>query len=244
MIKTWKKILEPLLETPKFRDIYNKFLSLYATKDIIPSKENIFKPFNLTDFDAIKVVIVGQDPYPNKDHATGLAFGVPKGSYLPSTLKNICDEVEASLIEEDKGEEKCRFLDRNDLTLEGWAEQGVLLLNSVLTTENGVIGAHQGLGWEELTDAIIYGIRQRGKPVVFMLWGKEAQKKMNKILVHGGIPSNVKILESTHPSPLSYNRGTYSMRFQGCFHFLEANKWLRSKGISPIDWSITQGGKI
>lgn len=239
MLEIWKKVLSPITETREFKEFYDSISKLYTQKTIVPKKDQILKSLAITDLYKIRVVIMGQDPYPNKEHATGLAFGIPRGMYLPRTLINICNEVEADVITEDNDSKNKRFINRNDLTLEGWADQGVLLLNSSLTTEEGIVGAHTNLGWEKLTDAILFAVKQRKSPVVFMLWGEEAAKKEKTLLVNGGIPNYIKILTSTHPSPLSYNRGVYINRFQGCGHFLEANKWLRSKGLEPIDWSKT-----
>ena len=218
---------------------------------IVPKPSQIFKAFQLVNPQDVKVIIVGQDPYPNIDNATGLAFGVNRGIDCPRTLINIINEVEAN-INEPEWDLKTKLqipkdsilLNRSDMTLEGWAKQGVLLLNSCLTTEDGRIGAHQKIGWETFTDNVLYVLKQQRtsgsfKPMVIMLWGALAQEKYARIARNGAVPNWMKVLKSSHPGPLSFNRGDLLMRFQGSKHFTQANAFLRKYGATEIDWSKT-----
>lgn len=189
-----------------------------AGKTIYPPGDLIFNAFNLTPFERVRVVILGQDPYHGPGQAHGLCFSVQSGVALPPSLQNIYKEINAELG-------TC-FGSSGCLT--GWAEQGVLLLNSVLTVEQGNPGAHQGRGWERFTDRVVQLLNEKHEGCVFLLWGSYAQKKgqiidRNKHLV----------LESPHPSPLSAHRG-----FLGNGHFKRANEYLASRGKVPIDWRV------
>ncbi|HLW84163.1 MAG TPA: uracil-DNA glycosylase [Candidatus Sulfotelmatobacter sp.] len=185
-------------------------------RDIYPKDEEIFNALNLTAFKKIKVVIIGQDPYHKKGQAHGLCFSVPKDiEQIPPSLRNIYEEL--------KNEYGIRPSD-GDLT--GWAEQGVLLLNATLTVQKGRAGSHQGKGWEEFTDAIIRAVSEKREPVVFLLWGRCAQKKGELI-----DRKKHKVLETSHPSGLSAYRG-----FLKCGHFKEANVFLIKHGLKPVVW--------
>jgi len=218
---------------------------------IVPRPSQIFRAFQLVNPMNVKVVIVGQDPYPNIESATGLAFGVNRGIDCPRTLTNIINEIESD-INEPEWDHKTKLqipkdtilLNRSNMTLEGWAKQGVLLLNSCLTTEDGRIGAHANIGWETFTDYVLYTLKElhtvgKVKPLVLMLWGAVAQEKYAKIVLHNAVPNWMKVLKSTHPSPLSFNRGDLLMQFQGSKHFTQANFFLRKHGATAIDWSKT-----
>lgn len=188
-------------------------------KVLYPASENIFNAFNSTPFDRVKVVILGQDPYHGPGQAHGLCFSVQPGTALPPSLTNIFKEIHADL----------GLPMPAHGCLQSWAEQGVLLLNATLTVEQGRAGAHQGKGWEQLTDAAIAALSREREGLVFMLWGAYAQKKTGLIDQRKHC-----ILKSPHPSPLSAHRG-----FFGNKHFSRANQWLKERGQAPIDWAVS-----
>jgi uracil-DNA glycosylase len=187
-----------------------------AGRIIYPKGSEIFNALNTTVFDAVKVVIIGQDPYHGEGQAHGLAFSVRKNVPIPPSLQNIYKEIDREF-----GQKK---RPHGDLT--SWAQQGVLLLNATLTVEQARAGSHQKKGWEEFTDAVIRAINEKHEHVVFMLWGSYAQKK-------GAFIDRKKhlVLEAPHPSPLSAHRG-----FLGCGHFKKANDYLVLQGKTPIQW--------
>ncbi|MBQ4855552.1 uracil-DNA glycosylase [Rhodanobacter sp. B2A1Ga4] len=189
-----------------------------AGKRIYPPGPEIFAAFEHTPFDAVRVVILGQDPYHGPGQAHGLCFSVRPGVRVPPSLDNIFKEIQRDLgiARPDHG------------CLTPWADRGVLLLNSVLTVEEGRAGAHQGKGWEGFTDAAIDALNREREGIVFLLWGSYAQRKGQ--LIDGRKHC---VLKSVHPSPLSAHRG-----FLGCGHFSAANRYLESRGQSPIDWSL------
>jgi uracil-DNA glycosylase len=197
-----------------------------AGHKIYPEDVEIFNALNLTPFDDIKVVIIGQDPYHAKGQAHGLCFSVPKHiKKIPSSLRNIYKE-----IEKEDGSIKMP-LHRGDLT--GWAKQGVLLLNATLTVQKGSPRSHRGKGWEEFTDAIIRAVNEKPEPVVFLLWGRDAQKKRTLI------GKKHLALEASHPSGFSASRDMRDGEihsFFGCKHFKEANKYLKKRGLKPVKW--------
>jgi uracil-DNA glycosylase len=184
---------------------------------VVPKKDQIFRALELCPLHKVKVVVLAQDPYHGPGQANGLAFSVNKGTDLPPSLKNIFKELKDDLgIENTHG----------DLTK--WAEQGVLLLNSVLTTELNKPGAHFGKGWEVYTDTIIRQVSDERDKVIFLLWGKKAQEKKSLINTEKHV-----ILEASHTSPLSANDS-----FLGCKHFSKVNDILNAHGLEPIDWSV------
>lgn len=193
-----------------------------AGATIYPPGPKIFNALDSTPFDAVKVVILGQDPYHGPGQAHGLCFSVRDGVPLPPSLINICKE-----INDDVG-----GMDEGGLPASGnlrpWAEQGVLLLNAVLTVERGRAGAHQGRGWERFTDRVVDELNRGREGLAFMLWGSYAQKKGAAIDRERHL-----VLKAPHPSPLSAHRG-----FFGCRHFSKANGWLQKRGQEPIDWSL------
>jgi uracil-DNA glycosylase len=217
--KSWKQYL-----LPEFQQDYMQTLREFlvqqkqAGKVIFPQGDEYFNAFNLTPFDQVKVVILGQDPYHGPGQAHGLCFSVRQGVALPPSLKNIYKEIHADL--------GLPIPKHGCLT--HWAEQGVLLLNSVLTVEQSKAAAHQGKGWEQFTDAVIRELNEKREGIVFMLWGSYAQKKGQFIDQNKHC-----VLKAPHPSPLSAHRG-----FLGCKHFSKANAYLQSKGLDPIDWSV------
>jgi uracil-DNA glycosylase len=189
-----------------------------AGKRIFPKGSEYFRALDLTPLDRVEVVILGQDPYHGPRQAHGLCFSVRPGTRIPPSLVNIYKELQSDL-----GIPPARHG-----FLESWARQGVLLLNSVLTVEEGKAAAHQGHGWERFTDAVIRTVNERCDGVVFMLWGAYAQKKA--AFVDG---TRHLVLKAPHPSPLSAHNG-----FFGCRHFSKANDFLRSRGKQPIDWAL------
>ena len=214
--ESWKIRLEPEFEKDYFRTLTNFVREEYSQYPIYPPGKLIFNAFNLCPFDKVKVVIIGQDPYHGPGQAHGLCFSVNDGVRFPPSLINIFKE-----IKDDIGTDA-----PNTGNLTRWAEQGVLLLNAVLTVRAHEAASHAGHGWETFTDAVVRAIAQRKQGIVDMLWGSYAQKK-------GAIadPQRNCILKAVHPSPLSVYRG-----FFGCRHFSRANEYLRSVGQEPIVW--------
>ncbi len=187
-----------------------------AGKKIYPAPANIFNAFNLCPLDAVKVVIIGQDPYHEPGQAHGLCFSVQDGVALPPSLQNIYKEIEADLGR--------KSITHGDLT--HWASQGVLLLNSTLTVMAHAAASHAGKGWEQFTDAVIHALANRRKNIVYMLWGSYAGRKAECVNADENL-----ILKSVHPSPLSAHRG-----FFGNHHFSRANEYLTAHGKTPIQW--------
>ena len=216
--KSWGEALSAEWDKEYFRELARK---LHEEKDrgivIYPPGSKIFRAFDLCPLDAVKVVILGQDPYHGAGQAMGLSFSVPEGIAAPPSLKNIFKEIESDL--------GIRMSGSPDL--EPWARQGVLLLNSVLTVRAGVAGSHAGWGWQNFTDAVIKLISERCEGVVFMLWGNYARSKAG--LIDSG---RHLVLQAAHPSPLA--RGA----FFGCRHFSQANAYLVRTGRSPINWQL------
>ena len=212
----WRAVLADEFQKPYFEELVNFVRGEYASRRIYPRGSNIFRAFDKCPFDGLKVVIIGQDPYHGPGQANGLCFSVADGVPFPPSLQNIFREVH-----EDTGAPSPATgnLDR-------WAEQGVLLLNAVLTVREHEAASHSGRGWEIFTDAVVRAIAARTEGVVYMLWGSYAQRK-------GAIadPTKNLILKAVHPSPLSVYRG-----FFGCRHFSQANAYLQSLGKSPIVW--------
>ena len=212
----WKAVIGEEFSKPYFEELISFVKQEYATTQVFPAGRNIFRAFDKCPFDKVKVVIIGQDPYHGDGQANGLCFSVNEGVPFPPSLKNIFKEVydDVGTPIPTSGE-----LDR-------WAEQGVLLLNSVLTVKAHNAASHAGRGWEIFTDAVVRAIAERKEGVVYMLWGSYAQRK-------GAIanPERNLILHSVHPSPLSSYRG-----FFGCKHFSKANEYLKSIGKEPIAW--------
>lgn len=189
-----------------------------AGATVYPPGPLIFNALDSTPLSQVKVVILGQDPYHGPGQAHGLCFSVQPGVRPPPSLVNIFKEIQADL----------GLPVPNHGHLQAWAERGVLLLNSVLTVEQGQAGAHQGRGWEQFTDAVVGAVNQGCDNVVFLLWGGHAQKK------GAGIDRKRHlVLTATHPSPLSAHRG-----FLGCRHFSKANEWLEARGVEPVDWRL------
>ena len=212
----WQELLAPEFEKPYFAQLADFVRSEYAAQRIYPRGSNIFRAFDKCPFEKLKVVIIGQDPYHGEGQANGLCFSVNDGIPFPPSLQNIFQEVSTDIGTPVPASGN---LDR-------WAEQGVLLLNSVLTVRAHQAGSHQGKGWEEFTDAVIRRLNDEREHIVFMLWGAYAQKK-------GTFIDRTRhcVLTAPHPSPLSADRG-----FFGCKHFSKANAYFRSKGLAEIEW--------
>ncbi|UDF04675.1 uracil-DNA glycosylase [Asticcacaulis sp. AND118] len=215
----WKAAL-----TPEFQSPYMQSLKAFLKEEkaegkrIFPRGSEYFRALDLTPLDKVKVVILGQDPYHGEGQAHGLCFSVRPGVRTPPSLVNIYKEMQSDL-----GIPPARHG-----FLEHWATQGVLLLNSVLTVEEGRAAAHQGRGWEKFTDAIIARVNEQPQPIVFILWGSYAQKKAAFV-----DSSRHLVLKSAHPSPLSAHNG-----FLGSRPFSKANAWLEQQGVTPIDWKL------
>ncbi|KAA8782579.1 uracil-DNA glycosylase [Paenibacillus sp. 4624] len=216
----WDEVLQQETEAEYFNNIRYALAAEYKTQTVYPPKEDLFSALKLTPYHRVKAVIIGQDPYHGAGQAHGLSFSVRPGVRVPPSLKNIYKELQADLgVPVPKHG-----------SLIHWAEQGVLLLNAVLTVRESQPNSHQALGWQTFTDAVIRELNERDEPMVFMLWGSHAQKK-------GAFINRDKhlVLESTHPSPLAAHRG-----FLGSRPFSKANEFLVSKGIKPIDWTIPE----
>lgn len=214
----WKEVLTPEFKKPYYRDLYNKVKDEYEHFKVFPKASDMFNAFELTPYGKVKAVILGQDPYHNDGQAHGLCFSVQPGTEIPPSLKNIYKE-----LHDDLG---CSIPNNGCLT--SWADQGVLLLNTVLTVRAHQAFSHRGIGWEQFTDAVIADLNKADRPIVFMLWGRPAQEKARML----DNPRHL-ILTAAHPSPLSASRG-----FFGCRHFSKCNEFLAKNGVEPIDWQI------
>jgi uracil-DNA glycosylase len=214
----WLEPLKPEFSKPYYRDLYQTIVEEYQTHLIFPPSEDIFNAFALTPLHEVKVVIIGQDPYHNVGQAHGLCFSVRPEVDIPPSLVNIYKE-----LQDDLG---C-YIPNNGYLVK-WAQQGVLLLNTVLTVRAHQANSHRGIGWEQFTDAAIKVLNDEDRPIVFILWGGPAQAK--KKMLHN--PRHL-ILEAPHPSPLSAYRG-----FFGSKPFSKTNTFLEENGLAPIDWQI------
>ena len=215
--ESWKKVLAGEFDSEYIRELKKKLVEeMEQGIALYPSGKNIFNAFNLTPFDKVKVVILGQDPYHGLGQAHGLSFSVPNGIKPPPSLVNIFKEIESDLSVKMP----------EDGNLEGWSKQGVLLLNAILTVRAGSPASHRNIGWEKLTDAAIKILSEKREHIVFLLWGKFAQEK--EVLIDSG---RHLVLKAPHPSPFSANSG-----FFGCKHFSKTNAYLEKTGQTPIDW--------
>lgn len=212
---TWTEILAPIKNTEYFTTLWEKVKEEYQTTKCFPPKNQIFRAIELTPFEEVKVVIIGQDPYHNDNQANGLCFSVSDKVKAPPSLKNIFKE-----LEDDLG------IKKTSNELEMWAKQGVLLLNATLTVRAHEANSHKDLGWEKFTDFIIKEISDKKENVVFVLWGAFAQKKAGLIDA-----SKHFIIQSAHPSPFSVHKGFFGSR-----PFSKINQFLKEKGKEPINW--------
>lgn len=216
--ESWKQVLSDQFEQPYFQGIATFLRKAKAEgKTIYPPGSLIFNAFNTTPFEQVKVVILGQDPYHRPGEAMGLSFSVPRGVRTPPSLKNIYKELHTDL--------GVPVADHGDLTK--WAEQGVFLLNAMLTVERSKAGSHQKIGWQNFTDAVIRKLSEEREGLVFMLWGNFAKRKKELIDEEKHL-----VLEAAHPSPLA--GGAYF----GSKHFSQANAYLEEKGAGKIDWAL------
>lgn len=214
----WLEPLSSEFRKGYYSQLYNFVKDEYSKTVGYPPAEDIFNAFHFTPLKDVKVLLLGQDPYHNEHQAHGLSFSVQPGQDIPPSLVNIYKE-----LHDDLG---CYI--PNNGYLKKWADQGVLLLNTVLTVRAHQANSHQGHGWEQFTDAVIQAVNAQDRPIVYMLWGAPARRK--KAMLTN--PKHL-ILEAPHPSPLSAYRG-----FFGCKHFSKANEFLKSSGVEPIDWQI------
>ncbi|UAA40715.1 uracil-DNA glycosylase [Paraneptunicella aestuarii] len=219
-METWKDALAEEKAQPYFQQILQFVEQERASgKAIYPPAKDVFNAFRYTEFSDVKVVILGQDPYHGPDQAHGLCFSVLPGIKPPPSLQNMYKELARDIPD---------FQIPNHGTLTHWTEQGVLLLNTVLTVQQGMAHSHSKIGWERFTDKVIAQLNEHRQGIVFLLWGSHAQKK-------GSIIDTSKhfVLNTTHPSPLSAHRG-----FLGSGHFSQTNRILQQQGLSPIDWQV------
>lgn len=214
----WLPAVEAEFKKPYYAQLYRFIRQEYSVGKVFPPADDIFNALHLTPLGQVKVLILGQDPYHNDGQAHGLCFSVKPDVDIPPSLVNIYQE-----LHDDLG---C-YIPNNGYLVK-WAEQGVLMLNTVLTVRAHQAFSHQGHGWEQFTDAIIHAVNAQDRPIVYLLWGKPAQAKIPML----NNPKHL-ILTAPHPSPLSAYRG-----FFGCRHFSKTNDFLTANGIAPIDWQI------
>ena len=215
----WDMLLEVEFQKPYYQELRKFLIQEYQTATVYPNQNDIFNALKYTTYSSVRCVILGQDPYHEPNQAHGLSFSVRKGVRVPPSLRNIYQEIYT-----DTG------IDNRNMhgELTGWAQQGVLLLNTVLTVRAGSANSHQGKGWERFTDEVIRLLNLREDPIVFLLWGKPSQKKA-KLITN---PNHL-VLCSAHPSPLSARYGFFGSR-----HFSQTNNFLQLNGFAPIDWKI------
>ena len=214
----WDDILKDEFDKQYYLELREFLIKEYKSHLIYPDKYKIFEALKLTDYEDVKIVILGQDPYHGPNQAHGLAFSVSLGVPIPPSLLNIYKELERDM----------NFRIPNHGYLVDWSKQGVLLLNTALTVRAGMANTHRGKGWEVFTDQVIRHLSLREKPMVFLLWGKNAAEKEALIDT-----SKHLVLKAPHPSPLSAHRG-----FLGCGHFSKANEFLIKNSIAPINWQL------
>ena len=215
---SWDQILADEFSSEYYLKLREFLKYEYSHYHIYPNMYDIFNALKYTDYNDVRAVIIGQDPYHGAGQAHGLCFSVKKGVTPPPSLKNIFKEMQADLC----------LTPPNSGELTAWTKQGVLLMNAVLTVREGQANSHKGKGWEQLTDAVIRKLNERDKPIAFILWGVNARAKKGLITnpIHG-------IFEAAHPSPLSAYNG-----FFGCRHFSKVNEFLTANGMTPIDWKL------
>lgn len=216
----WAPILSREFEKPYMKHLFSQLHHQYEVETVYPPKRSVFRAFELTPYSEVKVVILGQDPYHGENQANGLSFSVTETTKIPPSLRNIFTELVSDI--------KCDYPPSGDLTK--WAKEGVLLLNSILSVGAGKPMSHASMGWELFTDYILSCLNEKDYPIVFILWGNHARSKKRLINQQKHL-----VLESVHPSPLSAHRG-----FFGSAPFSKTNEFLVSKGIHPIDWTLTK----
>ena len=214
----WLEVLQPEFKKEYYKELFYFVKEEYSKNVVYPPANDIFNAFHKTTLKDVKVLLLGQDPYHNVGQAHGMSFSVLPGQDIPPSLQNIYKELQND----------CGCYIPNNGYLEKWANQGVLLLNTVLTVRAHQANSHQGKGWEQFTDAVIGALNEIDRPIVYFLWGRPAQNKASML----NNPKHL-ILKAPHPSPLSAYRG-----FFGCKHFSQANEFLKANGMEPIDWQI------
>lgn len=214
----WLEALQPEFKKEYYKNLFYFVKQEYSRNPVFPPADDIFNAFHATPMKDVKVLLLGQDPYHNVGQAHGMSFSVLPGQIPPPSLQNIYKELE----------DDCGCYIPNHGYLKKWADQGVLLLNTVLTVRAHEANSHQGRGWEQFTDAVIREVNKIDRPIVYFLWGRPAQSKISML----NNPKHL-ILKAPHPSPLSAYRG-----FFGCKHFSQANEFLVANGLEPIDWQI------
>ena len=214
----WLDVIGAEFEKPYYLNLRRFLVGEYKAGAVYPAADDIFNAFHFTPLNKVKVLLLGQDPYHNVGQAIGMSFAVPPEQDIPPSLVNIYKELNSDL----------GLAIPNNGDLSKWADEGVLLLNAVLTVRAHQANSHKGQGWEIFTDAVIEAVNALDRPIVYFLWGRPAQEKKRML-------NNSKhlVLEAPHPSPLSAHRG-----FFGCKHFSKANEFLKENGIAPIDWQI------
>lgn len=215
----WRELTSDIRDKQWFHNLRQFLKQEYKNNVVFPQRQNIFHCFHLTPVASVKIVILGQDPYHGPGQAHGLSFSVPPLIPVPPSLNNIFKELE-----------KIGVHNRDHGCLKSWAEQGVLLLNTVLTVRSGQAGSHRGKGWEQFTDCVLTQLSSTQERIIFMLWGRDAHQKAKLIDVHKHL-----VLTAPHPSPLSAYRG-----FFGCDHFRQANDDLIARGKTPVNWQLEQ----
>lgn len=215
----WQQVLQDEWNKQYWQQLTAFLQHAYATKTVYPPQNQVFSAFHATPYNEVKVVLIGQDPYHGEGQANGMSFSVQRGVKFPPSLRNMLKELQADLGHD--------MPTSGDLTY--WAKQGVLLLNNVLTVEEGQAGSHQKQGWEQFTDAVLHTLLPKKEPIIFVLWGKQAQAKEKAIAEY----SQHIIVKGVHPSPLSASRG-----FFGSKPYSTINKHLQSIGQTPIDWDL------
>ncbi|MCI8635059.1 MAG: uracil-DNA glycosylase [Eubacterium sp.] len=214
----WLEAVSSEFKKPYYRELYQFIKEEYSKETVYPPADDIFNAFHFTPLSKVKILLLGQDPYHNVNQAHGLSFSVSATQKIPPSLQNIYKE-----LQDDLG---CKI--PNNGYLKKWADQGVLLLNTVLTVRAHQANSHQGKGWEQFTDAIIEAVNAQDRPIVYLLWGRPAQRKIPML----NNPKHL-VLKAAHPSPLSAYNG-----FFGCRHFSQANAFLEEHGVEPVDWQI------
>lgn len=214
----WHDVLAEEFEKPYYKELRKFLISEYKTRIIYPDKHDIFNALHYTPLKDIKVLLLGQDPYHDENQAHGLSFSVMPGQRIPPSLQNIYKELQDDLGYPVPG----------NGYLKKWADQGVLLLNTVLTVRAHQANSHQGMGWEQFTDAVIRAVNKQDRPIVIFLWGKPAQSKKSMLTNDRHL-----VLTAPHPSPLSAYRG-----FLGSKPFSKANMFLEKRGVGKIDWKL------
>lgn len=221
----WNGIFSNGYSRDQFNQLSAKVEAEYATNEICPDRENIFRALELVNPEAVKVVIVGQDPYPTPGNAHGLSFSVQPPARIPGSLITIFRELERSVT---------GWVRPSGGNLEPWAKQGVLLLNSILTVRARAPMSHAGIGWEAFTQAVLRYAQKRSPFIVFMLWGSKAQTTVKPLIETG----QHLVLEWSHPSMMAQNRLPIEKRFVGNSHFIEANRHLIDHGLPAVDWRL------